>query len=175
MKEIIPYIVAVLFTLAGVLGSTNLLIKNKINQSTYCFVLILSVFIGILVGYSDRIKEVTVGLGQMKMVLNEMKETQRDVQEREENIEKLAALMGDLITFVGATSVGFEAGEAQDEWLQIKLNTLSSLSGKRIDNPFSRFTQRLSTRRPGDEAQLKQIWEDYAKDVEAEVQKIKSR
>ena len=175
MNEIIRYSIAGLFTLCGITGSTMLLLRNKVGQPTYCFVLILSVFIGMWIGYSDRIKEFTVGLGQMNMVLLEMKETQQDVKKREEKIVKLAASMGDLITFIEATSLTMHRTDAEDEWLKIKLDILSSISDEKIDNPFSRLSSRLSTHRPGDETQRKQIWEDFRKDVEADVQKLKSR
>lgn len=175
MNEFIRYSLAALFTISGISGSTYLLLKNKIKQPAYCFMLILSVFIGMWVGYSERVKELSVGLGKMTMVLSEMQETQRDVQKREENIKKLAILMGDLITFVQATKAGIEVtSEVENEWLRVKLDTLSSLSGEKIDNPFSRLAQKRFGPNLIEDEQWSKILLDYQKDVEIELQKIKT-
>lgn len=110
----------------------------------------------------------------MSMVLTEMKDTQRDIKAREEKIQKLATLMSEFVAFQGATSMSMEGTKASDEWLTIKMGELHELAGTKVENPFTRIGERLATRKPNDDEQLKQIWADFWKDVEGEVAKMKS-
>lgn len=173
--ELLRYFIAFLLALGCVVGSTKLLLAKKIKQTAFCFLILASLFVGLWVGYSDRVKEFTLSVGKMSVVLAEMRDTQRDVQEREEKIRRVAALMGDLVSYIQGTSIGIEGSKAREEWLQIKLKALSSVSGQKLETPFSRLSQRLSTRNPDDEEQLQLIWKEFEKDIEAEVAKLKSQ
>jgi len=175
---ITPHIIGFIVTLGGIIFATRMLRKKEIHEPTYCFLLLLSIFGGIWVGYSDRAKEFTVGPDKVSISLQEIREAQADVQKREEHVKQLASLTGDLITFVEGTSLGFGGPKAQDEWLRIKLDELGSLSGVKIDNPFTRRSQQYSALTPNDtsnQALLKQIQERYEKDLAEEVQRLKAK
>ena len=95
MKPIhaIKYVIALILAGAGVKGAVLLLSENTVGEVTFSFLILVSIFVGVWVAYSDRVKEFTLGLGKMSMVLSEMKETQRDIELREDRIKEIGTIL----------------------------------------------------------------------------------
>lgn len=162
--------IALLLILGGIAGSLRLLAEHHVGEATFLGLVGLSVFAAALVFFSDRLREFSVK--EMKVVLGEMRETQHDIREREKKIQETAQLVGDLITYVEATAIGTSGSKARDEWLKRKIESLGTLAGGRIDNPFWRFSQRLSARDPKDEERLKSIWAQLEQEIEEDLARL---
>jgi type II secretory pathway component PulM len=87
---ILKYFVALVLAGAGVFGAFKLLSMHVVSEWTFCFLILVSVFVGIWVGYSERVREFTLGVGKMSMVLSEMRGAQKEIQESERRMKSLA-------------------------------------------------------------------------------------
>ena len=86
----IPYIIAFVTTLISLAGAFYLLKSKHISEWTFCFLIIVSVFIGIWIAYSQRIGSLDLGVGKISMVLTEIRETQEEIKERSEESPKIS-------------------------------------------------------------------------------------
>lgn len=85
----LKYPAALILACGGMVGSIKLLSEHVVSEWTFCFLVIVSVFVGIWVGYSERVREFTLGVGKLKMVLSEMRNAQHEIQESESRMKSL--------------------------------------------------------------------------------------
>jgi hypothetical protein len=84
------YVTALVLAASAVSGATKLLFEHVVGEWTFCFLILVSVFVGIWVAYSDRVREFTLSVGKLTMVLDEIRGKQREVEASERAVKKLA-------------------------------------------------------------------------------------
>lgn len=72
-------IIALIFTLIGILGSLQLKVSSIISEPSLIVLVSLSVFIGLIIFLSNRITHFSVS--KLEVTLQEMKETEASVKE----------------------------------------------------------------------------------------------
>ena len=134
-----------------------------VTMTTVSFLCLLLVFFANQVDWFD--------LKNLKVKLRKIEETRAEIQKREDRIRQMAGIVGDLVTYLDATSMSAVSIDGSEDWVRQKLQTLTDLSGKPIDNPFSRMLQRLSERKDGDEKQLLEILDQVPMELKEDTQK----
>ena len=79
MKKAISIIAAIALALIGIFGSIKLKSSNIISELSFVFLLVVSVLVGLLIAYPDKVKVIDLFKGQL--ILKEIKETETSVKE----------------------------------------------------------------------------------------------
>ena len=96
-------IIAIIFTVIGIAGSLRLKMTGTIGEPSFDLFICAFLLVGLFVAFSDRVK--SFSLRDLKLEMEKVEQARADVQEREQRVRKIAALLGDLITYVEATSI----------------------------------------------------------------------
>jgi hypothetical protein len=114
-------------TLLAITGSTILLVLGFIGQMAYCFLLALTALLVLVVSGFGRLKELDIR--QMRLVLHEMKETQKDIFVREERLKAIAIPLAQMLAYSGVSQGRFSSKKgwvATRQWYRRKLEDFSS-------------------------------------------------
>lgn len=176
LASIIKYGIALALAMAGAFGAIHLLAEGVVGEVTFSFLIFASIFIGIWIAYSDRVKEFTLGLGKMSMVLSEMKETQRDVEVREARIKELAAVSADVVAHMAG--LGGRLGSADSNrlnrlWLEVRFKRLAALTDSDVGGPAWRFIQKirgLDDEIPEQKELIGKAWQEAYEEIRDELE-----
>lgn len=92
---VVRYSVSAGMLASGIAGSVNLLSARMVGEATFATLIAMCLFAAAIIVFSDRLREFDVT--QMRVVLSEIKDTQRDIADRETRIKDLAHRVADLV------------------------------------------------------------------------------
>ena len=98
MRKMVAWAFLAILTAGAV---TALLIAGYIGQFAYCFLIALSALLALVISGFGRLKELDIR--QMRLVLHEMKETQKDIFVREERLKAIAIPLAQMLAYSGVS------------------------------------------------------------------------
>jgi len=116
---------AIIIAIIGVAFFTTLLILNKINQPTYCFLIALATLLSIVIFGFHRLQE--LDLKNLRVTLREIKATQKEIFAKEEDLKKTALLMSQIMALSNSAQGRFgdkEGVKLRREWYENKLDKI---------------------------------------------------
>ncbi len=112
-----------------------MLTDRSVSEWSFCFLILVSVFVGIWVAYSDRVKQFTLSVGEMKMVLAEVKEAKKDVELRETRIKEIAMVSAEVVAHIAAfygRAGSEESHKLNRLWLAARVKRLAAITDRKI-------------------------------------------
>lgn len=173
--SLIKYLIGSLFVGVLAVSVYSLITNPSTPTGRLIFLVSLSSFCLLVIFLADQID--WLDLKNLKIKLRQVEEARADVEERENRVREIAALMGELLTYIGATVIHASGVPENDEWIGIKLSMLENLAGKKIDNPYTRFSNRLALRDADadkHDKELNNIWADLREDVKRDIERLKT-
>ena len=142
----IKYGAALILMISGVFLSTNLISSHIISESSFCFLILSSILVGVLVCLSDRLKEIVFGFKEWRVVLSEIKYAQREIEDREKRIKEIAIVSADVVAHMAAFGgqMGSEESHKLDrEWLASRFKRLATISESEVGGAAWRYMQEI--------------------------------
>lgn len=79
--SIIRVFSAIVLCSIGILGSVQLKISSNISEWSFDFFIIISIIVGLIIFFSDRVTHFSFGLNNLEVTLEEMRETEASVKD----------------------------------------------------------------------------------------------
>ena len=159
----------------GLLGlSIALLVIGEVSEPTFAFLFGASLLTALAIFFSDRIKE--IDLRGAKLILQEIRESKAEIEERERKVRKLSELVSDIAAFQAAfhRRLGSkETHKLESQWLRMKVEEvldLLSLDKDRVDRIFRFLNGTDQMDEMGHQTKASQeVWSDLWSVVEREL------
>lgn len=127
IMKIINVIFAIILTLSGVAGFLKLKVSGIISEPSFDLFMVLSVFVGLFIAYSDKV--ISFSFRDWKMEFAKVKNARQEIEQIEQSIRKMALILSQIAVFIGAfgrRTTNVSNNEVEIAWLSKKANFLLS-------------------------------------------------
>jgi hypothetical protein len=123
--SVINIIASLTLSVSSIVGSSHLLLSHSITELSFIALCGLSVLIGFLILWKDRI--LSVSFKDLSVQLAKIEETRIEVEAKREEIERMAVSIADMMGFLAAfhRRLGSEKShKLEAEWLEANIDLL---------------------------------------------------